>query len=80
MVTLILDPHTMPSFSHSLFLALTSALSNIQIKTPGFSWFALVLFLPILSCVIGAKHITKFTILTTVPFSGIKYIHTVVQP
>ena len=45
-----------------------------------YCWFAIVLFLPILFCVIMAKHITKFTILTTVLFTGIECIHIVVQP
>ena len=49
-------------------------------ESSGHSWFALVFSLPTLFCVIMAKHTTKFTILTTVLFTGIEYIHTVVQP
>ena len=49
-------------------------------ESSGHSWFALVFSLPTLFCVIMSKRTTKFTILTTVLFTGIECIHTVVQP
>lgn len=49
-------------------------------ESSGHSWFAFVLFLPTHFCIIMEKHTTKFTILSAVLFTGIEYIHTVVQP